>query len=495
MQPLGAYLGAMSGSRTALVIGNSAYPGDAALRNARRDGEAVGRKLESLGFDVELVLDGTFRAMDDALKRLRSEAEGREAALLYFAGHALQIDGENYLLGIDTDVQDEDDAAHSALGLKKVLKALERSDAGAKIVILDACRTNPFERRWRRAGPPSDLAPVLAPKGTLIAFSTSPGEIARDGSGSNGAYTSALLQHIDVVDLPIEPMLKRVRNTLAANTRGRQTSWEHTSLSGEFHFAPGLGRTITEYGPEALADDLFLVDAAKPSHKVIEGLRSLTWGRQNPAVKLLTAATVAATSNDTLFVTGRNLYQAACGNAHEAIGFIADFAARTSTWDQAKAKAVLDGMLFEVFFSADGKLRDKPKTERFEEIFDLERYARFKPSFDFIADALRTARARFPVLPGTGSPLSVTIHTGAGKTGPRVNGVFIGSVDYLRPPEEGLSVSDATQRFMTLSKERLARTISQELAVPERLLHIAYSPAEAGKSDTIGWPVGWSVKP
>src|SRR6185312_17292577 len=184
---------------------------------------------------------------------------------------------------------------------------------------------NPWERRWHRNAATRGLASVYAPKGTIIGFATSPGEVAYDGIGRNGTYTAALLQHIDAPDCSIETMFKRVRNTVAAASGGKQTSWEHTSLSGEFFFNLSLGNLIEEYDGTALADALFTLDDAKVSHKIIAGLKTYNWYRQNPALELLDAKSANRMAKNSLFVIGRNIYQAACGGANSAVEFIRGF--------------------------------------------------------------------------------------------------------------------------------------------------------------------------
>ena len=175
--------------------------------------------------------------MDEALKDFASELSGAEVGLFFFAGHAMQISGENFLTAIDTDFDSETDAKYSSLRLNKVIEVLEKGDNATSVIILDACRNNPYERRWR-GGEHLGLAPVYAPKGTIIAYATSPGQTASDGDNKNGAFTSVLLTHIDNQNLTIEDLFKRVRNTLSAMTSGKQTSWEHTSLMGDFFFNP-----------------------------------------------------------------------------------------------------------------------------------------------------------------------------------------------------------------------------------------------------------------
>ncbi|MHA6853692.1 caspase family protein [Ralstonia pseudosolanacearum] len=117
----------------------------------------------------------------------------------------------------------------------------------------DACRNNPFERAWSRSLSSRGLTPVYAPRATLVAYATSPGQVASDGSGRNGAYTAALLQHLAIPDRSIESMFKRVRNSLSTATGGREISWEHTSLAGDFLFNMNLGARIDEYADSSIA--------------------------------------------------------------------------------------------------------------------------------------------------------------------------------------------------------------------------------------------------
>jgi hypothetical protein len=168
--------------------------------------------------------------------------------------------------------------------------------------------------------------------------------VASDGAGRNGAYTAALLQHISTPDCSIENMFKRVRNTLSAATAGKQISWEHTSLAGEFFFNLSLGVRIDLYSEKALSDKLFVLDDAKASHRIIRALKSLTWPTQNSAISEFTAAKANNASTDSLFVLGRNVYQAACGGSNGARGYIDGFIDRTQGMDEMKRKAILDGV-------------------------------------------------------------------------------------------------------------------------------------------------------
>lgn len=292
---------------TALVIGNADYPSGAKLKNPTNDADGLSERLERCGFSVIKKIDCTNKELDLALKAFKKNLKGNDVGLFFFAGHGMQIDGDNYLNAIDTDFSDETDAKYTSLALNKVIELMEKSGTSTNIIILDACRNNPFERAWNRSSALRGLAPIYAPKGTLIAFATSPGEVASDGRGKNGAYTEALLRHIDTPDSSVEEMFKRVRNTLSTITKQKQTSWEHTSLSGEFYFNLSLGARIDSYSRAALADGLFVIDTSKSSHSLIASLKTLTWPKQNPAIDAFDVAQAGKYSTDSLFVIGRNI--------------------------------------------------------------------------------------------------------------------------------------------------------------------------------------------
>jgi len=348
----------MTRALSALIIGNSKYAHAGALRNPSNDAQDVSSRLQACGFSVAKVIDASHAEMDRALKSFRSALADQQVGLFFFAGHGVQIDGENYLAAVDTDVSDEITTKHSSLPLNRVIETMEKAGPTTSIIVLDACRDNPWERAWHRSATTRGLASVYAPKGTLIAFATSPGQVASDGAGRNGAYTSALLKHLDTPDCSIESMFKRVRNTLSVSTSGKQISWEHTSLAGEFYFNLSIGARITDYSPNALSDKLFVLDDAREAHQIIKELKVLTWHRQNPAVAQLVAADANKFDDDSLFVIGRNLYQSAAGSANASNDYIMHFMDRTTALAAEKRKAILDGMLFEVFFDSRGQFRE-----------------------------------------------------------------------------------------------------------------------------------------
>ncbi|WP_227004986.1 caspase family protein [Acetobacter senegalensis] len=478
----------------ALVIGNAAYPDRNDLANPVNDANDLGAKLKSYGFEVIVSVDATVKEMDKQLKAFRNLLETHEVGLFFFAGHGMQIEGRNYLLALDTDMDSESDAKHSSLSLDKVVDVMARSNASTKIIVLDACRNNPWERRWHRGSGARGLASVYAPKGTIIGFATSPGEVAYDGVGRNGTYTSALLQHIDTPDCSIETMFKRVRNTVAASSAGKQTSWEHTSLSGEFYFNLSLGKLIDEYDGTALADSLFALDPRKRSHEIIIGLKSSNWYVQNPTLALLDAAGAARMANNSLFVVGRNIYQAACGYSDAAIAFIRNFMSSTRGYAEEKRKALLDGILFEIFFDAHGLLRKKIKGRLFNEVFDLQRYNDLQPSFDFIVEVFIAARVDLYVIPRANHDLAVCVSTTKGKAGLIVDAIYVDGVNVLRPEEDALDTGDGNPLYEQIDAEQLTQKLSEEMIAPVRALKITYTMPEAARVDEFWFPKDWTTR-
>lgn len=484
----------MKRTMAALVFGNAAYPDGNDLANPVHDATDFGCMLKSYGFEVITATDSSAAEMEKQLKAFRKLLDTHDIGLFFFAGHGMQIEGSNYLLALDTDMESETDAKHSSLSLDKVVDVMAKSKASTKIIILDACRNNPWERRWHRSAGNRGLASVYAPKGTIIGFATSPGEVAYDGTGRNGTYTAALLQHIDTPDCSIETMFKRVRNTVAAASAGKQTSWEHTSLSGEFFFNLSLGNLIGEYDGTALADSLFTLDEAKKSHAIIAGLKSHNWHMQNPALAQLTVASANRMAKDSLFVIGRNIYQAACGSANSAIAFINEFINMTRGYEHAKRKAVLDGMLFEIFFDTNGKLRNVIKNEFFDEVFELQKYVELNDSFEFIAGALTAARADFYAVPGKGHDLAVTVSAKKKKDSFYVDAIYVGGENVLRSEQDAWDSGDGDLAYSKISPSHLNALLRTELIVPARLLKITYTPNEVEMCNDLRIQRGWTAK-
>lgn len=487
----------MSRRLAALVIGNADYVDAGELKNPVNDATDISAKLEECGFTVATKLNCSYHEMDRALKDFKKALKDIDVGLFFFAGHGMQVEGDNYLAAIDTDVSDEVTAKHSSLALNKVIEVMEKADNTSSIIVLDACRNNPFERAWSRSVISRGLAPVYAPKGTLVAYATSPGQVASDGRGRNGAYTAALLEHLATPDCSIEGMFKRVRNTLSTATVGKQISWEHTSLAGDFFFNLSLGARIDEYADTSLRDKLFVIDDKKASHRVIQGLKSYDWYRQNPAIEDLTAAVAGRALSDSLFVVGRNIYQAACGGSRGAIAYLSNFMSRTAGLKPERRKALLDGMLFEVFFDPEARLRKDFKMGKFQALFDLLQHADLKPSFDFIAECLLPDIARFYALPGKSHAVVVDVVTKAGaKSGNHVlTAVHCGGDDILWMDDPDYAPKPGeTPMHRKMNVAEFEEYLADEMVVPKVLLTIKYASFSKTGNVSIHVPYGWTPR-
>jgi len=481
---------------TALVIGNAKYPDAAQLKNPVHDAEDVSAEIAACNFSVATIVDSDLKGMEKALRTFKTDLKGSDVGLFFFAGHGMQIEGENYLNAIDTDFDDELEAKYSSLPLNKVIDLMERSGTATNIIILDACRNNPYERAWHRSAAVRGLAPVYVPRGTLIAYATSPGQFASDGSGRNGAYTQALLQHIRTPDCSIENMFKRVRNTLSAATLQKQISWEHTSLAGEFYFNLSLGKRIDKYPPHALSDKLFVLDDAMASHGLIAKLKSLTWPTQNPAVDEFTAAKANKFPLDSLFVIGRNIYQAAVGNSHSAMAYVRDFMAKTKGIEPKKRKSLLDGILFEIFFDSGGAVRSRFKDRFFSDVFALQQFDELSESFDFIAECLLPDAARFYSLPGKKHEVVVDVTTTRNAEDEYVvDAIHCGGASILgAEPDSFAADSKEPVKHEKLSVSSFETRLSEQMMVPAHLLKVHYSAMKKSGYPRILFPMGYTVR-
>jgi uncharacterized caspase-like protein len=220
--------------RVALVIGNSAYPA-ARLPNAANDARAMAAKLRTLGFDVILKTDASQREMTRSFSEFGRKLVPGSVSLFYFAGHGMQVRGKNFLIPVDAEIDNEASVRSEAVEVDQVFDHL--GSAKLSMVILDACRNNPFEQRFR-SGAGSGLAQIDAPTGTLLAYATAPGKVAADGNGDNGLYTAELLKAIDTQGIRIEDVFKQVRINVLKASGNQQIPWESSSLTGEFYFRP-----------------------------------------------------------------------------------------------------------------------------------------------------------------------------------------------------------------------------------------------------------------
>ncbi len=220
--------------RVALVIGNGAYP-TAALKNPVNDATDMAASLQRLGFEVALLINANQQQMDSSVREFGLKLRQGGAGLFYYAGHGLQVAGENYLVPVNANIQTESDVRFTCLPAGMVLGKMEDARNDLNIIILDACRNNPFARSFRSAE--QGLAKMDAPTGSLISYATAPGSVASDGAGKNGLFTQHLLKNMATPNLSVEEMFKRVRQSVVTDTNRKQVPWEASSLIGQFYFS------------------------------------------------------------------------------------------------------------------------------------------------------------------------------------------------------------------------------------------------------------------
>jgi Caspase domain len=252
---------ALAEKRIALVVGNSAYQHTSELRNPRNDAQDIAGALRRLGFEVLDGLDLDKRSMERLIRQFGVKLTNADLAVFFYAGHGVAIGGQNFLVPTDARLGSEGDADFEALPLSLVLRQMER-EAKVSIVLLDACRDNPLARNLaRQMGTRSStvgqgLAEVKTGVGTLIGFSTQPGNVATDGAGRNSPYAEALLRNIEAPAKDVSGVLIAVRNHVLKATEGKQVPWEHTSLTGQVYLRlDGLPPTGAAIVPPAATYD------------------------------------------------------------------------------------------------------------------------------------------------------------------------------------------------------------------------------------------------
>jgi uncharacterized caspase-like protein len=224
--------------RLALLIGNSDYAHGGSLANPVNDVRAMKTALEGLGFAVFKYENCSQKAMKRAMDEFGKKLKGKDVGLFFYAGHGVQVKGHNYLIPADAKLDNENDAEYDCVRADRVLAKMESAGSRTNIVILDACRDNPFERSWHRGTEGNGLAFMNAPSGSLIAYSTAPGKTASDGGGGkNSPYTSALLEHINTPNITVIEMFQGVRSAVMTASESKQIPWESTSLRGNFYFS------------------------------------------------------------------------------------------------------------------------------------------------------------------------------------------------------------------------------------------------------------------
>lgn len=242
------YLWSSEPARHALVIGNSNYQ-YGYLKNPVNDAKAMAQALNNLGFKTDLVLDSGQKDMELAIDRLGQHIRQGGTGLFYFAGHGVEVGGDNYLIPLGVDILSEQDVRYKAVALGQVMDRMQHANNSLNIIILDACRNNPLPRRARSAS--RGLANVDAPRGSIVAYSTAPGSVAEDGDGQHSPYTRVLLEKMQVDGLKIEDVFKEVLKGVHQETGGTQVPWVSSSFVGDFYFSGTVTVTVNRPGPVA----------------------------------------------------------------------------------------------------------------------------------------------------------------------------------------------------------------------------------------------------
>jgi uncharacterized caspase-like protein len=282
---------ALAESRVALVIGQSAYRAVTTLPNPANDARAIAQLLGDAGFEVTSAADLTQNELRERVSEFAAKvaAKGPDTvALMFYAGHGVQIDGENYLIPVELDPKREADIPLQAVRLNDILNTLTSVPSKTRLILLDSCRNNPFPEISKTTG--HGLAVVdakLGAPGTFLSYSTSPGAEAEDGNGANSPYTTALLKTGREPGLPVEEAFKRVRLAVNQVTEGRQTPWDSSSLISDFRFfgqseagpkQPVAKRTVEQWRAElkgkpiAEANDIVVSDGSGDAYEAFVGL-------------------------------------------------------------------------------------------------------------------------------------------------------------------------------------------------------------------------------
>ena len=221
--------------RYALIIGNAQYQSLGELRNPLNDARAMKTALQHTGFHVTHLENAGRRAMKQAVREFYGHISGGGVGFFFYAGHGIEVDGQNYLIASDSDLQSKADVEFETLEVNYIARMMERAGNRLNIMVLDACRNDPFSRSGS-----GGLAPIQEAQGMFIAFATAPGSVASDGDGANGLFTSQLIDEIQRPGLNLEAVFKNVRKRVIDRSGSQQVPWTSSSITGDFYFVPPL---------------------------------------------------------------------------------------------------------------------------------------------------------------------------------------------------------------------------------------------------------------
>lgn len=461
------------------VIGNNNYQTLSKLNNAINDAESIANKFSHLGFKVIKSMDIKQEMLDKELETFISQLKYYDYSIFYYAGHAFQFEGINYLPSIDCPDPDcKRGLSYYSYEVNHILDAVKKANKNGNIFIIDACRTNPFpDKDGSRGMVNPSLLTINVPKGTLIAYSTSPGETAKDGGiGNNSIYTATLLKYLEHEYLSAETLFKNVRKTVFALTGGKQTTWEHTSLIDDFFFNRGqIKNAELQYDQSVIKDKDYRFDGSEIDI-IIGELKSHDWNRQNPAIEKFEKIDISGSINkDKQFLLGRNILQAS-GSAFKVNSFVENLANKISKYSKDGENHILSGILFEIYFNSNGEFRvNHFKKDHIDIIFKLQTNPLFQKSFKFIHDALKPYRDQLFYIPDCSDNL---INVDIRVTEQVVNDFFGGKKNVQYVQNISYSGKDITSEFLRkyylngIPEERFKEMLSDYSLTPIYLINI-----------------------
>ncbi|WP_299840272.1 caspase family protein [uncultured Tenacibaculum sp.] len=456
----------------ALIIGNNEYHDSAKLDNAINDATSINKEFERLGFTTIFKCD--CKSTDYPL--LLSDFEKRipefDASIFYYAGHGFELDGINYLSSIDCQIPPADkySARMNSIMLNEILEIHKKNSTKVNIAIIDACRKS-FSRSNS-----SSLSPLIAPKGSFIAFSTSPNEGANDkGYEGNSIYTGSLLNYLGRERLSIEELFKKVRKTVHSLSQGKQTTWEHTSLISDYYFNTGQRvHSITIPYHESVVKDVNYDTDKNEFSLLIKNVRILNYYKQNPAIDNLLDYKGDDLDKNQQFILGRNLLQSS-RSAYSSSDFFDLLEQNISKYTKNKENHLLNGILYEIYFNSYGEYRGDNRKDFFlEEILKLRKKSTYKNSFKFIADLLNETEDKLVYLPQE-EDISIDIDVLASEKNTTNN--FNETISYQVISSIIYNGIDITEKISTyningLNELGLKSTIAKFLTAPIDLIHI-----------------------
>ncbi len=260
--------------RLALVIGNSAYE-SSPLKNPVNDANDMGKMLKGLGFEVISLLNANQKQMESAIRTFQGKLGKETVGMFFYAGHGMQVGGVNYLVPVGAKITQESDVKYECVDAGRVLDAMHTAGNPLNLVVLDACRDNPFARSYRSSA--KGLARMDAPTGTFIAYATAPGDTAADGDGKNGVFTKYMLEYMPTPNLEVDKVLKKVRVSVMRETGKKQVPWQSSSLTGDFFFKGG-GEAAGGTMDKAVSEEWAKIE--KERQEIAELKRQMERGQQ-----------------------------------------------------------------------------------------------------------------------------------------------------------------------------------------------------------------------